>query len=168
MVIGTGILEIRSNSMDTIQHTIQLHITKIPRIAQHTKAVFCTAAIQQCHNKHTTTASHVAYYGDSSSWTQVSHIIIRGFVVWRSYDDIWNFLPSRSGCGDRSSSWYPEHDDAEAWQAYGEATIKCPSQKNGVNGLSLELTKGALKKEYPWGTSISWKALEDLHSTVPN
>ena len=62
-----------------------------------------------------------------------------------------------------------EEDDLEVQQIYGKAIHNIGQKKEKTSKYSsLALTKHALRKEYPWGTSIPWKLLEELLSTVPD
>jgi hypothetical protein len=59
-----------------------------------------------------------------------------------------------------------QDDDAEVQRAYGNA-IKLSSKKP-LECPPLALTKHALQDDnYPWGSIISWKLLEQLLATVP-
>jgi hypothetical protein len=60
-----------------------------------------------------------------------------------------------------------EEDDVEVQRAYGNA-VKRFSKKKILEYPPLALTKHALQDEYPWGSIISWKLLEQLLSTVPH
>jgi hypothetical protein len=61
-----------------------------------------------------------------------------------------------------------EEDDFEVERAYGKSIDKAPKKQKTPKYPYLALTKHALEKEYPWGTSIPWKLLEELLSTVPD
>lgn len=60
-----------------------------------------------------------------------------------------------------------EEDDVEVQRAYGNA-LKVSSKKKILEYPPLALTKHTLQDEYPWGSIISWKLLEQLLSTVPH
>lgn len=62
-----------------------------------------------------------------------------------------------------------EEDDLEVQHTYGKTLNPKPPKKHATLKYPyLALTKHALEKEYPWGTSIPWQLLEELLSTVPN
>ena len=61
-----------------------------------------------------------------------------------------------------------EEDDLEVEWAYGKILHKSPKKQKTPKYPYLALTKPALEKEYPWETSIPWKLLEELLSTVPD
>jgi hypothetical protein len=62
-----------------------------------------------------------------------------------------------------------EADDPEVQRIYGKSLNHQPLTKQKTwKSPHLALTKHALEKEYPWGTSLSWKLLEELLYTVPD
>jgi hypothetical protein len=61
-----------------------------------------------------------------------------------------------------------QEDDLEVQRAYGKTIIKAPKKRKVSKYPDLALNKHALdEKNYPWGTCVQWKILEELLSTVP-
>jgi hypothetical protein len=62
-----------------------------------------------------------------------------------------------------------EEDDAEVLKVYGNAiNTRGRKKKTQQEVPSLALTKQAQQKTYPWGSSVTWRNLEDLLSTIPH
>lgn len=62
-----------------------------------------------------------------------------------------------------------EDDDAEVLKVYGNAVnTHGRKTKTQQEVPYLALTKQAQQKNHPWGSSITWRNLEDLLSTIPH
>jgi hypothetical protein len=61
-----------------------------------------------------------------------------------------------------------DDDGGEVQKAYGNAIKAHKKKRNSQDYPILALTSHARQKEYPWGSNISWKTLENLLSTIPD
>jgi len=61
-----------------------------------------------------------------------------------------------------------QEDDAEVRRIYGNALIAHGKTKAQQKVPPLALTTQAQQKDYPWGSSIAWKELQEILSTIPH
>ena len=61
-----------------------------------------------------------------------------------------------------------QEDDAEVRRIYGNALIAHGKTKAQQEVPPLALTTQAQQKDYPWESSIAWKELQEILSTIPH